>query len=246
MEGRQTKAMHDVQAALPVVTFGATDSKRSSPHIDAVKGSLEDAFQYRGKLPAQVLNIDGFSGKKSRFFLNNVVERTANPRYLEIGAGAGSTLCSAIHGNAVRSLSIDNWSQFGGPTNEFFSNISKSCSEKTKISIISNDFRLVRYDAIGKFNVYLYDGPHQYQDQYDALSYPLSCLDEQFIYIVDDWNWPRVRNGTFDAIRSLNLSTLFQVEIRTTLDDSHPPRARARQESDWHNGYFVAVLQRQS
>ena len=35
-----------------------------------------------------------------------------NPKYLEIGSWAGSTVCSAIYGNKVKALCIDNWLKF--------------------------------------------------------------------------------------------------------------------------------------
>lgn len=231
----------DTEVIEPEARLCAIDHGLRTPLIEAVKTSLDDAFQDRGKLPAEVLDIKGMSGKKYRLFINNLVERTSDARYLEIGSWVGSTLCAALHGNSVRSLAIDTWSQFGG-IREFFSNVSKSCSSKTQVSILTQDFRSVEYRHIGRFNIYMFDGPHDYQDQFDALSYPLMCLDEQFVYIVDDWNWERVRNGTFAALRELNLTVLFQVEIRTTLDNTHPKSAG--KWSDWHNGYFIAVLQR--
>ena len=84
----------------------------------------------------------------------------------------------------------------------------------------------------------MFDGPHKYQDQFDALGYPLVCLDEQFAFIVDDWNWDFVRNGTLDAIRALDLSVLLNIEIRTSLDNSVPKVAY--KSSDWHNSYFIS------
>ena len=93
-----------------------------------------------------------------------------------------------------------------------------------------------------KFNIYLFDGPHEERDQYDGLALAVPCLEKQFVFIVDDWNWERVRSGTFAAIQKCNLSVLFSAEIRTTLNNSHP--AVAGKDSDWHNGYYIAVLEK--
>ena len=35
-----------------------------------------------------IYSIDGMSGKKYRFFINNLVRTVANPRYLEVGSWA--------------------------------------------------------------------------------------------------------------------------------------------------------------
>lgn len=108
------------------------------------------------------------------------------------------------------------------------------------MNFIENDFRNVDYSSIGPFKIYLFDGPHEEIDQYDGLRLPLPCLDEEFVFIVDDWNWKAVRDGTFSAIVKSNLTVKYGLEIRTTLDGSHPENAM--QNSDWHNGYFISVL----
>jgi hypothetical protein len=104
----------------------------------------------------------------------------------------------------------------------------------------------VNYNTIGQFNVYLFDGPHKKLDQYDGLAMAREALDDTFVFIVDDWNWREVREGTFDAIREARFEQIHAIEIRTTLDDTHPgdsglPRDQA---SDWHNGYFISVLRK--
>jgi len=62
--------------------------------------------------------------------------------------------------------------------------------------------------------------------------------------MVDDWNWQEVRQGTLRAVADLKVSLLFGLEIRTTLGNSHPDINC--QLSDWHNGYYVAVFQKEN
>lgn len=209
---------------------------------DLVRSCFTDALEYKGKLNDFVLNIDGMSGRKYRYFINNLMERIDNPRYLEVGSWAGSTLCSAIYGNNLRAVAVDNWSQFGGPAPLFFANVANCCSRTAIPSVICADFRKVDFKALGIFNVYLFDGPHEYQDQYDGLAVALDALTEEFVFIVDDWNWAQVRDGTFDVIRNLNLDILYRIEVRTTQDNTHAPVFG--KESDWHNGYFISVLKK--
>ena len=78
------------------------------------------------------------------------------------------------------------------------------------------------------------------------------ALDDEFILIIDDWNNPYPRNGTISAVNDLKLKVLFSVEIRTTGDDSyaaepdgsHPSSPLHLQNSNWHNGYFIAVIKK--
>jgi hypothetical protein len=72
------------------------------------------------------------------------------------------------------------------------------------------------------------------------LAFALPALASQFVLIVDDWNWPAVRYGTLRAISEVGATINYSMEIRTTLNDTHP--TIAMENSDWHNGYFISVL----
>jgi hypothetical protein len=109
--------------------------------------------------------------------------------------------------------------------------------------MIEQDFRAVPYNAIGKFNIYLFDGPHEYQDQFDGVTIAQPALETQYIQIVDDWNWPQVRQATIDALTKSGLRIIYGIEVRTTQDESHPTLATG-ENSDWHNGYFLAAVSR--
>ncbi len=210
--------------------------------VDAVKQSFADALELRGKLSDFVLSIDGMSGRKYRYFINNLIGSIENARYLEIGSWAGSTLCSALYGNKVGATAIDNWSQFGGPVNHFFANVAHCVSADARLSVLSEDFRKVNYKNLGKFNVYLFDGPHEYKDQYEGLSLALDALTDEFVFIVDDWNWQPVRAGTFDAIRDCGLDIKTKIEVRTSDSEVNP--GLFGKTSDWHNGYLISVLRK--
>ena len=64
------------------------------------------------KIPDWIKFMSGMSGKKYRYFINNFVSLTDNPRYLEIGSWTGSTVCSALYGNTAKAVCIDNWITF--------------------------------------------------------------------------------------------------------------------------------------
>lgn len=234
-------------AHMPPAHITSSVNGTPSKMIEVVKMALEKALIYRGKLDPSVLDIEGMSGKKYRYLINNIIAGLDDPRYLEVGSWMGSTFCSAIHRNKLTAVAIDNWSEFEGPIFQFFYHVAIHCSKQTKISVLTSDFRDVKYDSLGtKFNVYLFDGPHLYEDQYDALALSMRALDDEFIFIVDDWNWEAVRKGTFDAIHNNNLDIAFQVEVRTSSNNKQPEQygPYAFKNSDWHNGYFIGVLRK--
>ncbi len=207
-----------------------------------VKAALAASLTGNSEIDRQALMIPGMSGRCYRHFINNLVRMTPEARYLEIGTWAGSTLCAAISNNRVSATAIDNWSEFGNPKPLFETYIARFKTADARVRFIESDFRAVDFSALGKFNIYLFDGPHEYQDQYDGLEMALPALEERFVLIVDDWNWERVREGTRGAMHANRVSPLYSIEIRSTLDDSHP--ANAFETSDWHNGYFICVAGR--
>lgn len=208
--------------------------------VEALVQALEGAWRGEGKLDADVLAIPGMSGRKYRQFINLLVSLLPTPRYLEIGSWAGSTLCSAIRGNRVTATAIDNWSEFGGPSGMFLQNLAAFRGAESRVSFLERDFREIDYASIGRFDVFLFDGPHSEKDQYDGVVMPQPALDDDYVLIVDDWNFQSVRVGTHRAMRDLGLQVAWATEIRTTLDDTHPEHAR--EGSDWHNGYLIAAI----
>jgi hypothetical protein len=204
--------------------------------------SFKNAMALDHKLPEAIANMQGMSGKKYRYLINNLVQRTPAARYLEIGSWAGSTACSASFGNALSITCIENWVNFYGPKDAFMENINSIMTPQIHFEFIENDFRAVNYSQIGQFNIYLYDGPHSENDQYDGVMIAQPALDEIFTLVVDDWNWPEVRRGTNRAIAE-SLEVICSLEIRTTQDDSHAQKA-VQEHSEWHNGYFLAVCRK--
>ncbi len=209
--------------------------------IGHVKSSLQDALAERSGLDPAVLTIPGMSGRKYRHFVNNLIRRVPQPRYLEVGSWQGSTLCAAISGNQLAAVAIDNWSMFGGPKAAFMQNLARH-KGMSDVRFIESDFRAVAYDQLGPFNVYLFDGPHKKADHQDGITVAQPALEPHHVVIVDDWNWQDVRQGTRQGLAASGLKIDYAFEIRTTLDNTLPEVKH--QHSEWHNGYFVAAVSR--
>lgn len=182
--------------------------------------------------------IDGMSGQSFRALLNLLFSNT-NKSYLEIGTWKGSTFCSAIYGNAIEAMCIDNWSEFGSPAQNAIRNISKRTNESSSISILNRDFRKVPFSHLmeNKLDVYFFDGPHSQEDHYDAIAVISSLKFSNLLYIVDDWNWNNVRQGTLRGLEFLGIRIVGKIEIFTST------KTLGRQ-SRWHNGYAFFILEK--
>jgi hypothetical protein len=212
----------------------------SGEMADRLSAAWFDTMSLTQKLPPEIRYMPGMSGRKYRSLINNLVSTTPDARYLEIGSWAGSTACSAIWGNTVTATCIDNWSEFGGPKDAFHTNVKYCLTDEIKFDFIESDFRAVDYSSIGKFNIYMFDGPHSEQDQYDGVVIAQPALDDHYCLIVDDWNAQQVREGTERAIKDLNLTVHARMDIFSNQNNNHP--IICKESSDWHNGYLIAVV----
>jgi hypothetical protein len=212
--------------------------------MEIYKNILDKAFENAenniSKITNDIISMDGMSGTKTRHFYNNLLNYN-DARYLEIGTWKGSSVCSAMCNNKATVVCIDNWSQFGGPKDEFLVNFEKFKGENKAI-FIENDCFKIDVSTLPKFNIYMYDGDHSNETHQNALIHYYNCLDDIFIYIVDDWNCADIRNATYEAIKKLNLKILYEKEIRLTTDNSHTPHDVAY--VSWWNGIYAVILQK--
>ena len=201
-------------------------------YTSLIKNAFAMAENKQPKITTDIINMEGMSGTMTRHFYNNLLN-TDDARYLEIGTWKGSSVCSAMCGNQAKVVCIDNWSEFGGPKSEFLVNFETFKGENDAM-FIENDCFQVDVSTLPKFNIYMYDGNHTNESHFKALLHYYDCLDDVFIFIVDDWNWKEVRDGTISSIQKLNLKVLYDKEIRLTWNNSHTPQSLAEQmESMW-------------
>ena len=207
--------------------------------IEHVKNSLLKTDNYQSKITDEILKIDGMSGTKTRHFYNNLCSMSGT-RYLEIGTWKGSSTCSAMCNNNIKCLAIDNWCEFEGPKDDFLENFNKFKGHNDA-TFIENNCWNIDTSTIGKFNIYMFDGNHKARSHRMALTYYYPCLDDEFIYIVDDWAMPKVYAGTMEAIKILKLNILYKKEIvpygsRKNYDNAD--------KNEWWNGIAIFVFKK--
>lgn len=204
-----------------------------------IENSLLMANKDYSKLDKDLLDIFGMSGKRTRHFYNNLLGYEAL-KLLEIGAYTGISTSCAMYKNKCKVVVIDNFSEFGNVKEELINNIEKYKGDNDITFYEEDCFQidLKKFDT--KFNVYIYDAGHTVEDQYKALVYYQDALDDVFIYIVDDWNYPPTNIGTFNAICDLNLKILYKKEIFT----NHKHNREDNDIDGFWNGMGIFILQK--
>lgn len=173
-----------------------------------VDETLADTEKNHNTLPDVLSSIDGMSGKMYRYFINRLIFNWKNCKFLEIGCWKGSTSIPAIYKNQ-HSLSdywlIDNWSQFGGPKGDFLNNFKSICEIEPKIFDIDCFSVSPESLNINNVDVYMYDGDHEPRDHELAVTHFKHVMNNNFLMIIDDWNWDKVKVSTEKAIQDSNL-----------------------------------------
>jgi len=202
--------------------------------ISHVELSLFRANNNITKLPREIFNLPGMSGRCNRIFLNELMA-APDQRYLEIGCWKGSTAISALYENTfIEAMLLDNFSNFNvpSPKKEFTRNLKRFKKHfHGKVLFKEEDCFSVTFDN-DYFNVYFYDGDHTVEAHKKAFTHFNSVLKSSFIAVIDDWNWDDVREGTFQAFEELQYEIVKQWDIFTPANDSE----------GWHNGLFIAII----
>ena len=216
-------------------------------HIDE---SLKFGALEVSKLTQDVVDIRGLTSLKVRCFLNNICSQE-NTVYLEIGPHQGATFFSALYGNNVSAIALDNWSQGGimpavapmwsglgesllesKPKNVFLQNLKKFKGTNNVQVLDENYLNFNKKSLQYKPNVLFYDGEHTFADQYQVLVDFKDYLASEFILIIDDWNWEK--RGVLEAIKDLKLKIKYKKEIFTKGEDP----------DDFWNGLGIFILKK--
>jgi hypothetical protein len=152
--------------------------------------------------------------------------------FVNVGVWNGFTLLSGMAGNPGKvCIGVDNFSQFGGPKENFLARFEQLKSPKHGFYDMDYKeyFTTHHREQIG---FYLYDGDHPYQDQLEGLQRAEPFFGPNCVAMVDDTNTPEPRAATLDFIRTSRNRYTVLLDA-TTCQNQHVT---------WWNG--VMLLQR--
>ena len=222
------------------ISYDIPRNEKEKKLVAACERSIDCADSFISNISFESLQVEGYTGWKIRHLLNNLCQ-IPETNYFEVGAWKGATTVSALMNNerSVNSaIIIDNWSQFGGPRDDFLMN-SKRFLSNIPLRLYEDNCFLIEQDKIFSepITVYLYDGPHNIDHQYGAFTHFNARFDDVFIALVDDWNWGHVQAGTKKAFNELGYTILFEKEFFTDTNGDG---------KGWWNGFYVAVIRKSS
>jgi hypothetical protein len=186
---------------------------------DDIQHAIDRSSRLESKIDPAIYELNSPSGRMGRALMSNLGDLLSNDlRYLEVGTERGTAYCCVMNGHTPKySCVVDPWpNDWLKP--DFDANIKRFVPHLRydQIDLILEDCFLVDPKRItSKINFYFYDAMHDQISQKRAYTHFDSVFDDVFLTVVDDWNDPQARDGTFEAFRELGYTILFERQIAT-------------------------------
>jgi hypothetical protein len=191
---------------------------------DHIEESIEKYKLGYSKLNEKARSMEGMIQEGARNLLN-LLASFDGCRYMQIGTWKGACLYSALYKNNVEyAFACDDFSQFtlregatiledgqmkarGNLDLEVMLTLMQPEDEGETV-----EFEFYNGDCFGmplnkvkkRINMYFYDGGHNLGDHFLSLYYYYPVLDDEFIFVCDDWSEEKVRVGTRAALEQCN------------------------------------------
>ena len=150
-----------------------------------------------------------------------VSEMKPNEIFVNIGVWFGFTFFSGLLGNDTKScVGIDNFSQFGGPKKKFMERFEVFGSRNHRFYDMDYSEYIQEIHS-GPIGFYIYDGPHDYENQLKGLRLAEPFFSPKCVIMVDDTNWREPREATYDFISSSAMKYEILLDVRT-VQNCHP------------------------
>ena len=225
--------------------------------IDTVKHSIHSSVNCESNLDTNgcIPSLgcpQSMSSAKVKHLFNNVLSRLPkDTRYLEIGCWEGGIFIPAMYNNnhikptvidiftdpnGVECHKLDCWEHHEITKKAFFINLKAYIPHHDVEVFVRDCFEESILPINRKYNVYFYDGPHDFESQKRALTHYLPHLNNMFIYIVDDYEDPPVKSGTLAGIAECGFKVHYSHELFSRWNGD---------TSNYWNGVGVFVLEKQ-
>lgn len=209
--------------------------------------AIEDADQMISPLPSEQYQVPALTSLRIRHLLNSIGK--LGTKYLEVGVHKGGTFTASVAGsdNLKEIVAIDSFAsdendyektvnQYGKARPEFEEWAKKFVPSSSKFELVVSDSFQVDLKKLPKqIDIYLYDGDHSRLSQEMALTYYKDVLADEFVFMVDDFDWGEVEEGTRSGIEKAGLEIVYEKHLRSK--GSHD-------NDSWWNGFYVAILKK--
>lgn len=157
------------------------------------------------KFMTKAQSLKGLAGAGTAEAISETCKRMAAETYLEVGIFQATNLLQVAENNPNTACwGVDNFSE-SFEESKLYPNLTTQELVTKRIadaglkncSILKEDFRefFATYSSMPPVDIYLYDGPHRYQDQVDGVELALPFLNDKAFVFVDDFASENVQSA---------------------------------------------------
>lgn len=191
-------------------------ARKAGIHLEMWMTRLpEDQADMEHRL-AHVCKVPRMSTFAIGAIINRAVARMpAGQAYLNVGVWNGFTLLAGMASNPQQvCIGVDNFSHNNSPRTAFLRRFHRWRGPQHEFR--EGDFReyfaTTHRETLG---LYLFDGPHTYNDQLDGLQLAEPFFGRGCLVLVDDTNWPQVREANLDFIKRSPYEYRMLLDVQT-------------------------------
>lgn len=207
----QARGVRHLRAALN--TFGlqldAINTRLPAPH------TADTALRRLGRIPR--MSTIGIAAMINR----GVALMPQDQCYVNVGVWNGYTLLAGMVGNSGRkSIGVDNFSQFGGPRDEFLKRFEQHRGPLDEFHDLDYEEYFANHHRT-PIGFYFYDGEHSYENQLKGLQVAEPFFSPGCRILIDDTNIPAAR----DAMEDFRAASARRYEVlldKPTSRNLHP------------------------
>ena len=194
-------------------------------------------------IPTVHNNIPGLTSPRVQTLLNLIAQGVGS--YLEIGSYLGATASAVLKDNPINAYFVDNWKDQIQPKNnniqlpanskeEFEKNIEPFVGSSNVTVINSNLFDVNTASLANTIQMLFYDGPHDAETTFQAITYYYSTLTDESIIIMDDANWDGVVDATLAALDHCGATIAYKKLMLNSEENAR----------EWWNGLYILVIRK--
>lgn len=191
--------------------------------LEVANTRLPDEYTaVRRKLKNLVRTVPKMSTYAIAALINKAVaEMPLGTAFVNVGVWHGfSFLAGIVNNGDIRCVSIDNFSQFGGPKAEFTARFQAHRSAAHEFHEMDYEEYFSRVHS-GPIGLYIYDGEHSYRNQLRGLEVAEPFFADGAVVLVDDTNDDEPRQATLDFMNRVPGKYRLLFDLRTA-GNCHP------------------------
>jgi predicted O-methyltransferase YrrM len=189
--------------------------------FDVINTRLEDRSElYRALRP--LLNVPRMGTFATGAVINRGVERLhGSGAYVNVGVWNGYSLLCGMEGHPdTPCVGIDNFSQYADRSAAFLARFEARKGPAHRFHRMDyRDYFASEHE--GPIGFYFYDGDHAYEHQAEGLEVAEPYFSEDCVVMVDDTNWGRARQATYDFLAQSEREYEVLLDVQTGHNE-HP------------------------